>query len=546
MAQIQKKGIQNNAVDGAKILLLNNQSIRARNFADSADVNLFKLDASNIFQLQSLPQFGGSSLATMADVDTAAEGILPKEAVRLATTAALPACTYNNGTGGVGATLTGNSNGALSSQDGVSPSADDDILVKNQVAALQNGIYTLTVLGDGSNPFVLTRRTDFDNSPSGEIRVGARTFVYDGTLSTGNKFKSFVVTDPGTIIVGTDAIDFVLYSSSETAPVLSVNGFTGAVVLTTTDIAEGTNLYYTAARFNTAFAGKSTTDLAEGTNLYYTAARFNTAFAGKTTTDLTEGSNLYYTAARFNSAFAAKSTSDLSEGSNLYYTNARGIGSVLTGYVSGAGTVAATDTILQAIQKLNGNQVASIIDSIADGDTTHAPSRNAVFDALALKQDAATAVTSVNGQSPVAGAVTITTANISEVTNLYFTEARVRATVLTGFSSGAGTVSATDSVLTAINKLDGNTAAKQATLVEGKEQLTLNGTDITNQYKDLAFIVVPGTLRIMAYGVMQRNGVDYTLSTVSSKTRVTFAGDLATGGNAPLASGDELDAEYAH
>jgi hypothetical protein len=49
----------------------------------------------------------------------------------------------------------------------------------------------------------------------------------------------------------------------------------------TTDLAEGTNLYYTAARFNTAFSGKSTTDLSEGTNLYYTAARFNTAYAGK-------------------------------------------------------------------------------------------------------------------------------------------------------------------------------------------------------------------------------------------------------------------------
>lgn len=42
------------------------------------------------------------------------------------------------------------------------------------------------------------------------------------------------------------------------------------------------------------------------------------------TDDLPEGAtNLYYTAARFNSAFAAKSTTDLSEGSNLYFTNER-------------------------------------------------------------------------------------------------------------------------------------------------------------------------------------------------------------------------------
>jgi collagen type VII alpha len=49
-------------------------------------------------------------------------------------------------------------------------------------------------------------------------------------------------------------------------------------------------------------------------------------------------------------------TSQVTEGTNLYYTNARGIGSTLTGYTSGAGTVSATDSILGAIQKLNGNQ----------------------------------------------------------------------------------------------------------------------------------------------------------------------------------------------
>lgn len=39
-------------------------------------------------------------------------------------------------------------------------------------------------------------------------------------------------------------------------------------------------------------------------------------------------------------------------------TNSAVIGKVLTGYTSGAGTVSATDTILQAIQKLNGNDAA--------------------------------------------------------------------------------------------------------------------------------------------------------------------------------------------
>jgi len=92
---------------------------------------------------------------------------------------------------------------------------------------------------------------------------------------------------------------------------------------TTTDLAEGVNLYYTQGRFDSALAAKTTTDLTEGTNLYYTQTRFDTALSAKTTTDLTEGVNLYYTQPRFDSAFTAKSTTDLTEGTNLYYTTAR-------------------------------------------------------------------------------------------------------------------------------------------------------------------------------------------------------------------------------
>ena len=73
---------------------------------------------------------------------------------------------------------------------------------------------------------------------------------------------------------------------------------------TTTDIAEGTNLYYTPARFDTAFGAKSTTDLAEGTKLFYTQGRFDTAFAAKSTTNLTEGTNLYFTDERAQDAAA--------------------------------------------------------------------------------------------------------------------------------------------------------------------------------------------------------------------------------------------------
>jgi hypothetical protein len=87
-----------------------------------------------------------------------------KNSARAGTTAALPACTYSNGSSGVGATLTGNSNGALAAQDGITLLVNEFLLVKNQAITYQNGKYKVTTVGDGSNPFVLTRSVDFDSA----------------------------------------------------------------------------------------------------------------------------------------------------------------------------------------------------------------------------------------------------------------------------------------------------------------------------------------------------------------------------------------------
>jgi hypothetical protein len=61
-------------------------------------------------------------------------------------------------------------------------------------------------------------------------------------------------------------------------------------------------------------------------------------------------------------------TTQVTEGTNLYFTNGRAIAAPLTGYTSGAGTISGTDSILQAIQKLNGNQAATAALQAADLD----------------------------------------------------------------------------------------------------------------------------------------------------------------------------------
>lgn len=94
--------------------------------------------------------------------EAAASGMKWRPSVRAATTGTLPACTYANGSSGQGATLTGNANGALAAQDGVTLVAGEYLLVKDQASALQNGIYTVTQVGTAGTPFILTRNGDAD------------------------------------------------------------------------------------------------------------------------------------------------------------------------------------------------------------------------------------------------------------------------------------------------------------------------------------------------------------------------------------------------
>lgn len=81
------------------------------------------------------------------------------------------------------------------------------------------------------------------------------------------------------------------------------------------------------------------------------------------------------------------------------------------------------------------------------------------------------------------------------------------------------------------------------------EPLTLSGTDITNQYKDLAQVAITGSIDFFVNGIWQRPTTDYTINYTGGtggKTRLTFAGDLATAGAAALVSGDVIHISYQY
>lgn len=84
-------------------------------------------------------------------------------------------------------------------------------------------------------------------------------------ISTGGDKGSYIlIKDDPTV-----AANWQLLTSPADA-VTSVNGKTGVVTLTTANISEGSNLYWTQARFDTAFANKNSTALKDGATIVHT------------------------------------------------------------------------------------------------------------------------------------------------------------------------------------------------------------------------------------------------------------------------------------
>ena len=126
--------------------------------------------------------------ATKSYVDGVAQGLSAKDSVRAATTEAETlASDFANG----------------QAIDGVTLATGDRILIKNQAAGAENGIYTVNASG------APTRAVDFD--ANAEVAKGAFIFVEEGTT---NADAGFVLTTDGTITLGTTALAFTQFSGA--------------------------------------------------------------------------------------------------------------------------------------------------------------------------------------------------------------------------------------------------------------------------------------------------------------------------------------------
>lgn len=178
--------------------------------------------------------YGSSTYATAAQAY--------KEAAKYATTAALPAIVYANGSSGVGATLTGVAVGALGI-DGNSPVVGDRILVKNQVSTFQNGVYTVTATGSGVAVFVLTRATDLDQST--EYETGSLVFVTSGTTQSVTTWSYTGIDSP---TMGTSPITYVQTTGQGSLTgvypiIVSGTAISTGFSTSTTNVFTGTNTF---------------------------------------------------------------------------------------------------------------------------------------------------------------------------------------------------------------------------------------------------------------------------------------------------------------
>lgn len=241
----------------------------------------------------------GTDVANKRYVDNTAQGLTVKDAARVATTAAFTGATYFNTAGpdsGVGAGF--DFSPGLDSLDSIPLVAGNRILVKDQALPFQNGIYVY----DSSTR--ITRATDADSH--GELSGGVFVFIEEGATQASNGYVTshsinnhkvgadsvvwtqfsgagFIEAGGGLVKSG-NTLDINLNATSSglviTSDELLVNAGSGLTITSNTLKVPDDGIKDFHIDFGTGSNQVSTTDVPEGTNEYYTTAKARAAVSG--------------------------------------------------------------------------------------------------------------------------------------------------------------------------------------------------------------------------------------------------------------------------
>jgi hypothetical protein len=225
------------------------------------------------------------------------------------------------------------------------------VLIYNQTNAYENGVYTVTTVGNGSTNWVLTRATDADTyapSSADTLGQGDAFYVTDGDTGAG---ETYVVTTSGAIFFGITAINFAQISSAQV-----YNAGTGLNLspATTFNIS---NTTVTAATYGSAsqvpvFAVNAQGQLTSvtNTNIAITGSQVSgniSGSAGSVANALTLGT--YLTGTSFNGSAAVTATVDATSANTASKVVARDssgdfAAGTITAALSGNATTATTAT----------------------------------------------------------------------------------------------------------------------------------------------------------------------------------------------------------
>jgi len=465
--------------------------------------------------------------------------------------------TYNNGTAGVGATLTNAGTQAALVIDGVTVSVNDRVLIYQQTTQTQNGIYTVTDVGSGSTNWVLTRATDADsyviNSADG-LSEGSTVFVQEGATGAG---ETYTCNTSGVITFGTTAITFAQISSAQiysagtgltlsgtqfsitntgvtaasygtasSVPTLAINAQGQVTSASNTAIAIDANQITTGAVTNAQLQNSAVTvngtSISLGGSATVTAVNPNALTIGTGLSGTSYDGSSAVTIALSNSGVSAATYGSASQ-VPVFAVNAQGQLTSVTntsiaiaaGAVSGLAASATTDTT-DATNITSGTlptgRLSGSYTGITAVGTLTSGTWNATPIGVAYGGTGLTGTPS-NGQLAIGNGTGYTLATLTAGTNVSITN-----------SSGGITINATPAAGGTVTSVDGSGGTTGLTLSGGP--ITVSGT------LTLGGTLVPangGTGATTLTGYVYGNGTStMTASTTIPNTAITGLGTMST------------------